>query len=93
MPPDPSSPSSKNNLGLRSPVVDDVFAKTPQCGTNTLVRTSTLQTHPNNTGSGSSFNPYGIYPHTSKAVLNIKGNLDSVAAAPWSPEEVENRRK
>ena len=58
-----------------------------------LVRTLTLQIHPNNSGSGSSLNPYGIYPHTSKAVLNIEGDLDSVAAAPWSPEEIENRRK
>ena len=65
----------------------------PQDANPPLVRTSTLQTHPNNAGSGSSFNPYGIYPHTSKAVLNIEGDLDSVAAAPWSPEEVENRRK
>ena len=68
-------------------------APSPQDANPPLVRTSTLQTHPNNTGSGSSFNPYGIYPHTSKAVLNIEGDLDSVAAAPWSPEEVENRRK
>lgn len=65
----------------------------PQDANPPLVRTSTLQTHPNNPGSGSSFNPYGIYPHTSKAVLNIEGDLDSVAASSWSPEEVENRRK
>lgn len=59
-----------------------------------LVRTSTLQTHQNTTGSGpGSFNPYGIYPHTSKAVLNIDGDLDSVAASPWTQEEIENKRK
>ena len=65
----------------------------PQETNPPLVRTSTL-THQNASGSGStSFNPYGIYPHTSKAVLNIEGDLDTVASSAWSTEELENRRK
>ena len=63
----------------------------PQDANPPRVRTSTLQTHPNNAGSGSSFNPYGIYLHPSKVVLNIEDDLGSVAASPWSPEEVNNR--
>lgn len=59
-----------------------------------LVRTSTLQSHQNTSNSTpGSFNPYGIYPHTSKAVLNIEGDLDTVAASQWSQEEIENKRK
>lgn len=68
-----------------------------------LVRTSTLQqgqtSSAGNTGGSSSantgpgFNPYGIYPSSAKAVLNIEGDLDSVATIPWNPEEMENRRK
>lgn len=65
----------------------------------TLIRTSTLQqsTHtapgavqggPSGTGTG--FNPYGIYPH--KALLEIQGELNDMARH-WSPEEWENRRR
>lgn len=65
----------------------------------TLIRTSTLQqsTHtapgavqggPSGTGTG--FNPYGIYPH--KALLEIQGELNDMARH-WTPEEWENRRR
>lgn len=68
--------------------------QSPQEANPPLVRTSTLQTHqnPGSTGSGS-FNPYGIYPHTSKAVLNIDGDLDTVAVSHWTQEEIDNKRK
>ena len=62
----------------------------PQETNPILVRTSTLQS---NTGNSGTFSPYGIYPHTSKAVLNIDGELEAVATAHWTPEELENRRK
>jgi len=68
--------------------------QSPQEANPPLVRTSTLQTHQNPGSSGSgSFNPYGIYPHTSKAVLNIDGDLDTVAVSPWTQEEIDNKRK
>ncbi|KAH8155251.1 uncharacterized protein LAJ45_00260 [Morchella importuna] len=65
----------------------------------TLIRTSTLQqsTHtapgavqggPSGTGSG--FNPYGIYPH--KALLEIQGELNDMAHN-WTSEEWDNRRR
>jgi hypothetical protein len=53
-----------------------------------LVRTSTLQT------SGSSgvgqFSPYQVY--STKAVLKIKGDLETMASG-WTTEEYQNRRR
>ncbi|KAI5785075.1 hypothetical protein DFH27DRAFT_269578 [Peziza echinospora] len=65
----------------------------PQEANPPLVRTSTLQTHQTSGSGPGSFNPYGIYPHTSKAVLNIEGDLDTIASSSWTTEELENRRK
>lgn len=65
----------------------------------TLIRTSTLQQSTHTTpgavqggpsGTGTGFNPYGIYPH--KALLEIQGELNDMARH-WSPEEWENRRR
>jgi hypothetical protein len=61
------------------------------------MRTSTIQQNSGavvNGGSGAmpgqSFNPYAIYPL--KAVLKLKGSLDSMAEK-WTPEEFEARRR
>ncbi|KAI1276877.1 hypothetical protein F5Y07DRAFT_123816 [Xylaria sp. FL0933] len=53
-----------------------------------LIRTSTLQA----TGSsgGGSMNPYAMY--STKAVLKINGDLESMASG-WTPEECENGRR
>ncbi|KAL7275338.1 hypothetical protein RUND412_001714 [Rhizina undulata] len=64
----------------------------------TLIRTSTLQQAHSGPvsgqgatgGSGTGFNPYGIYPH--KAVLEIQGELNGMATQ-WSAEEWESRRR
>ena len=59
-----------------------------------LMRTSTIQTSPGAVGStavlGQSFNPYSMYPL--KAVLKLKGDLDSMAEG-WNPDEFESRRR
>ena len=61
-----------------------------------LIRTSTLQQPPSpattTTGASASgsFNPYAMYPH--KAVLNISGDLDSMADN-WSVGEWEAQRR
>ena len=62
-----------------------------------LIRTSTLQS-PVGPGvasatalhTGQAFNPYAMYPH--KAVLEIQGDLDSMAQD-WSESEIESRRR
>ncbi|EPE05204.1 transcriptional regulator medusa [Ophiostoma piceae UAMH 11346] len=61
-----------------------------------LIRTSTIQSSaPGSIGSMSSASSYGgshwgSYP--AKAVLNIQGNLDTMAQE-WTPEEWNNRRR
>ncbi|KAI9850724.1 MAG: hypothetical protein M1838_005215 [Thelocarpon superellum] len=62
-----------------------------------LIRTSTLQHPPSPaaaaTGAmqaGSAFNPYAMYPH--KAVLDIRGDLDSMADD-WTPDETAAKRR
>ena len=61
-----------------------------------LIRTSTLQQPPSPAATpaassmGGSFNPYAMYPH--KAVLKIKGNLDSMADK-WNADEWSSKRR
>jgi hypothetical protein len=55
----------------------------------TLIRTSTLQ-QGQSLGSSQSFNPYAMYP--TKAVLNLNGDLDSMAVG-WSPQEKAAKRR
>ncbi|KAI9819342.1 MAG: hypothetical protein M1832_004047 [Thelocarpon impressellum] len=62
-----------------------------------LIRTSTLQHSPSpgSTPAGAmhpaqAFNPYAMYPH--KAVLDIQGDLDSMADDWTEPESVARRR-
>ena len=61
-----------------------------------LIRTSTLQQSPSPAttpaaGSmGGTFNPYAMYPH--KAVLKIKGNLDTMADK-WTADEWSSKRR
>ncbi|KAI1128958.1 hypothetical protein F5Y10DRAFT_264575 [Nemania abortiva] len=54
----------------------------------TLIRTSTLQT--SGSGAGGSMNPYALY--STKAVLKINGDLESMANN-WTPEEMDNGRR
>ncbi|KAF2965798.1 hypothetical protein GQX73_g7774 [Xylaria multiplex] len=53
-----------------------------------LIRTSTLQA--NSSSGGGSVNPYALY--STKAVLKINGDLESMASG-WTPEECENGRR
>jgi hypothetical protein len=62
-----------------------------------LIRTSTLQQTPSPSAttvgaqqSGQPFNPYALFPH--KAMLNIVGDLDSMAEN-WSMEEWDSKRR
>ncbi|KAI1109089.1 hypothetical protein F5Y14DRAFT_43889 [Nemania sp. NC0429] len=60
----------------------------PTSGVPELVRTSKLQSL--NSGGGGSMHPYAVY--SSKAVLKINGDLESMASG-WTPEECENGRR
>ncbi|KAI2614816.1 uncharacterized protein GGS25DRAFT_67806 [Hypoxylon fragiforme] len=60
----------------------------PTSSTPQLVRTSTLQA--SGSSSGAQLNPYAIY--STKAVLKINGDLDSMASG-WTQEEWDNRRR
>lgn len=63
----------------------------PNAGTPQLIRTSTIQQSGPGTGMSSNpYNPYALY--SSKAVLTIQGNLDSMAQD-WTQEEWDNRRR
>ncbi|KAI8626518.1 hypothetical protein F5Y19DRAFT_466332 [Xylariaceae sp. FL1651] len=53
-----------------------------------LIRTSTLQA--SGSSGGGQLNPYALY--STKAVLKINGDLDSMANG-WTPEECENGRR
>lgn len=58
-------------------------------GNPTLIRTSTLQ-QASGLGNNSTFNPYAMYP--TKAVLKLKGDLNSMATG-WTSEEREAQRR
>ena len=76
--------------------VDSPGRSVPTNGSSSapLIRTSTLQQSPgaSSAGSlgGSSFNPYPLYGQ--KAVLKLKGNLNSMADH-WTPEEWTAKRR
>lgn len=55
----------------------------------TLIRTSTLQ-HGHNAGTSQPFNPYAMYP--TKAVLELNGDLDSMALGWTAQEKLAKRR-
>ncbi|OKL61298.1 hypothetical protein UA08_03216 [Talaromyces atroroseus] len=55
----------------------------------TLIRTSTLQ-QSQSLSPSQPFNPYAMYP--TKAVLNLNGDLDSMATG-WSPQEKAAKRR
>lgn len=55
----------------------------------TLIRTSTIQ-QSGAMGQVQNFNPYAMYP--TKAVLQLNGDLDSMAEG-WTPEEKEAQRR
>lgn len=57
--------------------------------TPTLIRTSTLQ-HGHNLGASQPFNPYAMYP--TKAVLELNGDLDSMALG-WTAQETAAKRR
>jgi hypothetical protein len=59
----------------------------PTSGLPRLQRTSTLQT---SSSGGGSLNPYALY--STKAVLKINGDLESMASN-WTSEECENGRR
>lgn len=83
--------SSITRPSISAPLPAPSHGSVPQ-----LIRTSTIQSSaPGSIGSMSSTSSYGSsqwgsYP--AKAVLNIQGNLDSMAQD-WSPEEWNNRRR
>ncbi|KAJ9636766.1 hypothetical protein H2199_007760 [Coniosporium tulheliwenetii] len=97
------SPYSRASHLSRSPATAPVqaisrsrVATSPASLTNPpLIRTSTLQPPPTPavpaTVSSQSFNPYAMYPN-SKAVLEIKGELDRMAEG-WSPDEWDAKRR
>lgn len=55
----------------------------------TLIRTSTLQ-QGSGLGHNQSFNPYAMYP--TKAILKLKGDLDTMAEG-WTKQERESQRR
>ncbi|EED22390.1 transcriptional regulator Medusa [Talaromyces stipitatus ATCC 10500] len=61
----------------------------PQSQNPTLIRTSTLH-HGHNLGASQPFNPYAMYP--TKAVLELNGELDSMALN-WTPQEKAAKRR
>ncbi|KAI0173136.1 hypothetical protein GGR52DRAFT_590314 [Hypoxylon sp. FL1284] len=60
----------------------------PTSGAPQLIRTSTLQS--SGSSSSSQLNPYALY--STRAVLKINGDLESMASG-WTQEEWENRRR
>ena len=61
-----------------------------------LIRTSTLQQSPTTTGPPpvvtQTFNPYTMYPANTKAVLELEGNLSTMATK-WTAAEWEAKRR
>ncbi|KAK8033557.1 hypothetical protein PG991_002955 [Apiospora marii] len=91
----PSSLSSVRSPGLLQPIPHTTITRpslsslpAPTSSAPQLVRTSTLQS--SGSPGSSQFNPYALY--STKAVLKIAGDLDSMATG-WNKEEWENRRR
>lgn len=95
-PPGPQSASYgqshlMHNATGRSLALDGTISS-PNRANPPLIRTSTLQqssTGPSAGGAGS-FNPYAMYPQ--KAVLKLRGNLNSMTEG-WTPEEWTAKRR
>ncbi|KAK8042892.1 hypothetical protein PG994_013375 [Apiospora phragmitis] len=90
-----SSLSSVRSPGILHPIPHTTITRpslsslpAPTSNAPQLVRTSTLQT--SGSPGSSQFNPYALY--STKAVLKIAGDLDSMATG-WNKEEWENRRR
>ncbi|OTA87811.1 hypothetical protein M434DRAFT_133497 [Hypoxylon sp. CO27-5] len=84
-------------LSARSPAINHTTISRPSSITTLpvptssapqLIRTSTLQA--SGSSGGGQLNPYALY--STKAVLKINGDLESMASG-WSQEEWENRRR
>ncbi|KAK7996754.1 hypothetical protein PG989_004794 [Apiospora arundinis] len=90
-----SSLSSVRSPGMLHPIPHTTITRpslsslpAPTSSAPQLVRTSTLQS--SGSPGSSQFNPYALY--STKAVLKIAGDLDSMATG-WNKEEWENRRR
>ncbi|OTA63354.1 hypothetical protein K449DRAFT_422113 [Hypoxylon sp. EC38] len=86
-----------HSLSARSPAINHTTISRPSSITTLpvptssapqLIRTSTLQA--SGSSGGGQLNPYALY--STKAVLKINGDLESMASG-WSQEEWENRRR
>lgn len=84
------SPRSPPTLHHTSTVARSAVTSLPLPASNTpaLIRTSTLQASAG--GGGSSMNPYHLY--STKAILKINGDLESMASN-WTSEECESGRR
>lgn len=82
-----TAPPSTGTGSISSPTIS---ANPPLIRTSTLQQSPSPATTPAASSMGGSFNPYAIYPH--KAVLKIKGNLDSMADN-WTADEWSSKRR
>ncbi|KAI0150726.1 hypothetical protein GGR57DRAFT_492975 [Xylariaceae sp. FL1272] len=82
----PRSPPGIHHLAIPRPSTTTL--PIPTSSVPQLIRTSTLQQ--SGSSSGGQLNPYALY--STKAVLKISGDLDSMAKN-WTPEECENGRR
>lgn len=82
----PRSPPNLHHATISRPTVTAL--PMPTSSAPQLIRTSTLQA--TSSSAGGSLNPYAIY--STKAVLKINGDLESMASG-WTAEECENGRR
>ncbi|KAI1487635.1 hypothetical protein F5X96DRAFT_133213 [Biscogniauxia mediterranea] len=80
------SPSAINHTTITRPSITTL--PMPASSAPQLIRTSTLQT--SGSSNGGQLNPYAF--HSTKAVLKINGDLESMASN-WTQEEWDNRRR
>lgn len=93
----PSWSQYAHTLSGRSPAINHTTISRPSSITTLpvptssapqLIRTSTLQA--SGSSGGGQLNPYALY--STKAILEINGDLESMASG-WTQEEWENRRR
>ncbi|KAI1453841.1 hypothetical protein F4805DRAFT_355129 [Annulohypoxylon moriforme] len=93
----PSWSQYAHSLSGRSPAINHTTISRPSSITTLpvptssapqLIRTSTLQA--SGSSGGGQLNPYALY--STKAILEINGDLESMASG-WTQEEWENRRR